>query len=125
MLDLHCHILPGVDDGAAGPEVSLEMGKLIPLKYIALLYDRISAAAKGRSDSWFISNDQQRQPYWGRKYLKAWYKRRVRGQIRDRYFPCPKGAKAQLKMIYGDYMALPPEDKRYPEHFMSMEIEDK
>ncbi len=28
MLDLHCHILPGLDDGAGTPEISLEMAAL-------------------------------------------------------------------------------------------------
>ncbi len=98
------------------------IGKLIPFKHIAKLYDRISAAGGNSAASWFISNDQQRAPYWGKQYQKEWFKKRVKGQIRDGYFPCPKGAKAELEMIYGDYMALPPEDKRYPEHFMSMEI---
>ena len=27
MIDLHCHILPGIDDGAAEPSVSIEMAK--------------------------------------------------------------------------------------------------
>lgn len=98
------------------------IGRLIPLKYIAGLYDRISAAGTKKGSAWFISNDQQRAPYWGKQYQKEWFRRRVKGKIRDRFFPCPKGTKAELKMIYGDYMALPPEDKRYPEHFMSMEI---
>ena len=28
MIDLHCHILPGIDDGAADPAVSLEMARM-------------------------------------------------------------------------------------------------
>ncbi len=99
------------------------IGRFIPMKCLAALYDRIAAAGSGKSGGWFISNDQQRFPYWGKVYKKSWFVRRVRGQIRDRYFPCPKGARAELKMIYGDYMDLPPEDKRYPEHFTSLELE--
>ncbi|MCR4585611.1 MAG: LicD family protein [Lachnospiraceae bacterium] len=98
------------------------IGRLIPFRIIAKLYDRISAIGSNSSKAWFISNDQQRQPYWGKQYKKQWFKKRVKGRIRDRFFPCPKGAKAELKMIYGDYMALPPEDKRYPEHFSDMEL---
>ena len=30
-----------------------------------------------------------------------------------------------LELLFGDYMALPPEDKRYPEHFISMELAGK
>ena len=101
------------------------IGKLIPFKTLAKLYDRISALGCDKSTAWFISNDQQRQPYWGKQYQKEWFKKRVKGQIRDGYFPCPKGAKAELRMIYGDYMALPPEDKRYPEHFADMELVGK
>ena len=28
MIDLHCHILPGIDDGAKSPEISLEMARI-------------------------------------------------------------------------------------------------
>jgi lipopolysaccharide cholinephosphotransferase len=101
------------------------IGKLIPMKLLAGLYDRVSAMGRENSGGFFISNDQQREPYWGKIYKKKWFKRRVHGQIRDKVFPCPIGTPAQLRMIYGDYMALPPEDKRYPEHFISMELAGK
>ncbi|MCR5250597.1 MAG: LicD family protein [Lachnospiraceae bacterium] len=106
-----------------GAYVLPAIGRFIPLRVLARLYDAISSAGNGGSDSWFISNEQQRPPYWGKLYRKAWFARRVRGQIRDRFFPCAKGAPSQLRMIYGDYMALPPEDKRYPQHFAAMELE--
>ena len=98
------------------------IGKMIPLRKLAGLYEYIASMGRSGSGGWFISNDQQRLPYWGRIYPKKWFKRRVLGKIRDKGFPCPKGAKQELNMIYGDYMALPPEDKRYPEHFISMEL---
>lgn len=28
MIDIHCHILPGIDDGSSGPEESLEMARM-------------------------------------------------------------------------------------------------
>ena len=31
-------------------------------------------------------------------------------------FPCPKEYDKYLKQIYGDYMKLPPENERFPEH---------
>ncbi len=98
------------------------IGKLIPLKYLTRLYNKLAACGRKNSGGWYISNDQQRAPYWGRIYKKEWFKRRVRGRIREGYFPCPKGADAELSMIYGDYMALPPEEDRIPEHFTSIRL---
>lgn len=108
-----------------GSYVFPAIGRFIPLKLLAAAYDRVSALGRKNSAGFFISNDQQREPYWGKIYKKTWFVRRVRGKIRDKSFPCPKGADEMLSMIYGDYMALPPEDKRYPEHFISMELAGK
>ncbi|MBP5609252.1 MAG: LicD family protein [Lachnospiraceae bacterium] len=101
------------------------IGKMIPFKKLAAMYEYVSSIGRHNSGGWFISNDQQKKPYWGSIYPKKWFKRRVAGKIRGKDFPCPQGAKQELRMIYGDYMALPPEDKRYPEHFISMELVGK
>ena len=41
MIDLHCHMLPGVDDGSASEADSLEMGRIA-----ARSAQRLCAAAK-------------------------------------------------------------------------------
>ena len=38
------------------------------------------------------------------------------GIIRDHEFPIPKEHDKWLKKTYGDYMALPPKEKRVPMH---------
>ena len=37
-------------------------------------------------------------------------------QFEDQMFKCPKNYDGLLKLIYGDYMQLPPEDQRENKH---------
>lgn len=46
---------------------------------------------------------------------RSWYEP-VRMQFEDREFPVPKGYDEILKMGYGDYMTLPPENQRQTHH---------
>lgn len=48
MIDIHCHILPGVDDGAADEQVSIEMGRAAMLEGIT----HIVATPHHRNRSW-------------------------------------------------------------------------
>lgn len=48
MIDIHCHILPGVDDGAADEQVSIEMGRAAMLEGIT----QIVATPHHRNRSW-------------------------------------------------------------------------
>ena len=95
------------------------IGRFIPMKYIFKLYDSISSGS-GMEDSFYISNDQQKAPYWGREYKKSWFAKRIWGRIGDRHFPCPVGYDEEMTMIYGDYMKIPPVEKQVPEHFFEL-----
>ena len=44
------------------------------------------------------------------------FKERIRLEFEGKYFYVPQGYDSWLKNIYGDYMQLPPEDKRVTHH---------
>lgn len=91
------------------------LGKLIPFPTIARWYGRAQARAS-RGDRLFISNEQQNPRYWGLSYEARMYEGDHTAVIRGKAFPVPADPDRWLTMSYGDYMALPPEDKRVPQH---------
>lgn len=94
------------------------IGKLIPMKKLAVLYNTIAVKSGcRRSHYWLLSNDQPQPPHWGRQYKKKWFKKKRYARIRDKEFPCPYGAEEDLRMMYGDYMKLPPKEAQKPAHF--------
>ena len=101
-----------------GASILPAIGKLIPASALVKLYGFFSEkSGSPKSLFWFISNDQPNPPHWGRRYKKKWFKKERYAKIRDKEFPVPYGAEADLRMMYGDYMKLPPVEKQIPEHF--------
>ncbi|MBR4781316.1 MAG: LicD family protein [Lachnospiraceae bacterium] len=93
------------------------LGKCISIGRLSKWYNYIAQMGKKPSKYWFISNEQANHPSWGLRYQKKWYKKLYMGKLGEKLFPCPKMYTDELKMIYNDYMSLPPEKDRVPEHF--------
>lgn len=101
------------------------IGSLIPFKRIARRYINIQAEGgiaglfKAGSDQklLYISNEQPDPRYWGLDFDPEHL---VYGpdtaKIRGKEFPIPKLHDKWLTKTYGNYMALPPEEKRVPMH---------
>ena len=105
------------------------IGKLVPFKTIARKYMMLqtlggvakravqSGSEPADETTLFISNEQPDPRYWG---LDFDAEHLIYGpdtaKIRDKEFPIPKHHDRWLKKTYGDYMSLPPEDKRVPMH---------
>lgn len=49
-------------------------------------------------------------------YEKQWYLKRYLHQFEDRKYWIPEGFDNILRTVYGDYMKLPPKEKRQPSH---------
>lgn len=63
-------------------------------------------------------------PFITWKYPSKWFKKAVYIPFEDTKVPVPVGAKGYLKKRYKDFMKLPPEKDRHPEHriiFMDLE----
>ena len=110
--------------------VLASVGKLIPLKKIVMKYiglqtqGGIARLVSEGDDKFcdskkvlFISNEQPDPRYWGLDFEAAHL---INGPdtayIRGKEFPIPKFHDKWLKKTYGDYMTLPPKEKRVPMH---------
>ena len=51
------------------------------------------------------------------EYDPRWFDDTVYLNLGGTEYPAPAGYKELLRTMFGDYMQLPPEDKRFPEHF--------
>ena len=97
------------------------VGRLIPLKLIfamqkaAALKDRNS-----RGDKWYYSNYQPDYLYV--TLDKRWCEAVEDADFEDTRLMIPKGWHEVLTEVYGDYMKLPPVEKRVPTH-SSQQIE--
>ncbi len=100
-----------------GARILPAIGSLIPLRRLVGLYERIQKKETS-GEFLFLSNDQPAPKIWGNLYKEVMYTRyETRVNLRDREFPAPLDPDYCLKIMYDDYMKLPPEDKRIPEHF--------
>ncbi len=101
--------------GKLGVGILANTGRLIPMKtlfrwqrYVALK-DR-----KGRSSLLYYSNYQPDYLYV--TVRKEWSEETVDMPFEDTLFMTPKGSHQVLTEVYGDYMQMPPEEKRVPTH---------
>lgn len=54
--------------------------------------------------------------YWHNEYEKAWFASALYLPFEDTVMPVPVGYDSYLRMVFGDYMSLPPNDKRIAKH---------
>lgn len=70
----------------------------------------------GGEDSSLISNIFGQQGYYGEIIPKDYFSEGVELPFEGHLLPVPKAYDAYLTAIYGNYMELPPEEKRQPQH---------
>lgn len=97
-------------------KIATTVGKWIPLKLLLFIYEKICRSCAKYSDgqNYFVSNGfifcvRQRHP-------KGWFAEGERVAIEGNYFLAPKMYEEELTFFYGDYMKLPPEENRKPDH---------
>lgn len=99
------------------------VGKLFSMKWIFKQYEKLARKynKKGGSDNYLLS-------YAAATFLsdcvykKKWYESTAELPVRDRKFLVPGDYDSSLRNYYGDYMQLPPEDKRVPDHVDSFDV---
>ncbi len=104
------------------------IGALIPFKTIAAKYMKVQTAGgicgldrSGEDPVIFISNEQQNPRYWGLTFFGDCILHGSDiGTIRGKEFPIPRDYDKWLSGFYGDYMSLPPEEKRVPQHLRTI-----
>ena len=92
------------------------IGKNRDLNKLLVKYDKISQSEHSKSDLYYYSNYPI--PYLGVCCKKEWFRDTVQLPIGGDYFSCPVGYKEVLTAGYGDYMQLPKEERRKPEHII-------
>ena len=109
--------------GAAKAAVRLlsAVGRCLPMGFIFRLQRRLSLLFDtGRKKRLYASNYQPDFLYV--TWEKEWAQRTSQVEFEGRSLMAPADPDAVLRMLYGDYMELPPEEKRVPSH-SSMEIQ--
>lgn len=97
------------------------VGKLIPMKVMFNMQDLVAKKdGKCKSNLLYYSNYQP--DYLHVRLQREWCEETVDLDFEGRKLMVPKGYRHVLEQVYGNYMTMPPEDKRVPAH-SSMEIQ--
>ena len=91
------------------------VGWLIPLKWL-FQFQEYLVNSKPINENGFLIGVNYIFPELSCTYKTEWYNQSCSVQIRDLTLPAPVGYDSVLKTMYGDYMQLPPEEKRVPQH---------
>lgn len=91
-------------------------GKLIPMKILYKLQEKVSCMynKKDKSYRYYYSNYQPDFLYV--RLEKEWINETIYQEFEDTKLMVPKYYDCMLKQLYGDYMQLPPVEKRKPDH---------
>ena len=100
--------------------IGSHIGKLFPAKRLYAWYERLQKAEKNPSGRYYLSNDMMTRKMWGLMYTQEMFDGERTAVLRGLTVPVPYLTEAILTMQYGDYMKLPPEDQRKPQHLMEI-----
>ena len=100
--------------GNAAVSAISAFGKLFPLSLIFRIR-RFLIELAGRSDSDTVIASNYVMKELGTPYRAEWFIP-VRHCFEDTEFPVPEKYDSVLRGLYGDYMKMPPEEQRIPEH---------
>lgn len=98
----------------------------IPFKFLAVFYTKSRLINKYKtilfsnmteSNTSKILFDVCAEPK-AYKFKAAWFSNNIRVRFENEFFNCPAEYDAVLKALYGDYMQLPPIDKRENRHLI-------
>lgn len=94
------------------------IGRLIPLKFLLYLYEKACTKYRSTKSKFFFESNG-----WifciPIRYRQMWFAEGAEVEIDGHKIMAPKMYHEFLTAMYGDYMKLPPEDKRYPTHIAS------
>lgn len=98
-----------------------KVGALCRMDKLYARYSRIQRKYNGRTDTTHEFPSSITAKYLGKlNYGAGWHDETTEMTIRGKSVLAPKAYEEVLRSLYGDYMALPPEDKRVPEHVDSL-----
>lgn len=93
------------------------MGFFMSIESLFGRYERISQKYKrNKKCEYYLLSNVSATYMSDSIYKKEWYRTKTELPVRDRMFFVPGGYDASLRSYYGDYMQLPKEKDRYPDH---------
>lgn len=100
-----------------GMFVISRLGMFVPMKTIYKRFDKLSKKYNNndKCENYLLTNCAA-SFLPDCVYKKKWYETSTELPVRDRMFSVPGDYDSSLRNYYGDYMQLPPEDKRVPDH---------
>lgn len=91
------------------------VGRSIPLPLLAKLYDN-AAKMFNNVNTHTVMSTHSAMDAFGDVYELSWYEKICDLELGGEKFPAPAGFDGILSAHYGDYLSLPPVDKRRPKH---------
>lgn len=92
------------------------LGKMFKQSTLIRWYENVSKSHNGKGyQNVFPSNYPPELLFT--EFKKEWFADTVKLPMEEFEFDAPIGYKQVLTSAYGDYMQLPPKEKRYPEHY--------
>ena len=90
-------------------------GRLFPLKWILRARKNFIKSCSGLKSSRIMATNYIMRDL-GKTYRKEWFQETITAPFETENFIIPSGFDQILRVHYGEYMTLPPEDQRVPEH---------
>lgn len=99
-------------------------GRLVPMPFLYKLQRMVARKdRKKQTKYWYCSN--YAPDYFYVREESAWCEKVIDVPFEDTVLMAPAGFDPILKLLYGDYMQLPPEEKRVPAHStIEIEVQD-
>ncbi len=108
-----------------GRKVCLLAGKLLSFRKSEKYFDKVDRVNQYQNEkSEFVGIPSGRLHYFGEIYRREWMMKAKWVPFENLILPIPKGYKMYLKTLYGDYMTIPPEEKREHHYIRSIEFGD-
>lgn len=99
-----------------------KLGKLFSLKTIYKWYQKASKKYNNDNKALYEMPTNITVNFLGKLlYKKEWHDENMDLYVRGQLFSAPRQYDTILKSIYKDYMQLPPEEKRVPDHYKTLD----
>lgn len=94
------------------------LSKFIPKKWTDKLHEKVSTLFNHKDTEYVshLTNGATKKRFHAYKIKREAFYNCIPGQFEGHTFPIPESYDKVLTQLYGDYLALPPEDEREPHH---------
>ncbi|MCQ2400334.1 MAG: LicD family protein [Lachnospiraceae bacterium] len=102
-------------------KVLCAMGKSFKMQKLFKAQEKLSIKYNGKKHKRLYYSNYQ-PDYLHCTVMRSWSENHTELPFEDHMLMVPENYDEVLKVIYGDYMQLPPEEKRYPSHSDDIEV---